>query len=236
MLPDCASEIVDHAKKEFPRESCGLIIIKRGKMIYWPCKNLAIKQAQFIMDPKDFASAEDFGEIMAIVHSHCSEPATPSAADRVSCEASRLPWFIVSIPNETWSYIEPTGFKAPLIGRKFAHGVLDCYSLVRDWFREERGVELPDFDRDELWWRHGDNLYMENFHKAGFRKLEDHETVLPGDCFLMQIGSKVANHAAIYLGDNLILHHLINRLSCRDVYGGYYKKVTRCTVRYEGIK
>jgi hypothetical protein len=47
-----------------------------------------------------------------------------------------------------------------------------------------------------------------------------------GDCFLMQVASPVPNHAAVYLGDGLILHHLQGRLSSRDVYGGYWQKVT----------
>ena len=52
----------------------------------------------------------------------------------MACEASGLPWHIVGIPSEDWIRIEPTGFVAPLVGRGWSHGVLDCYSLVRDWF------------------------------------------------------------------------------------------------------
>jgi cell wall-associated NlpC family hydrolase len=60
----------------------------------------------------------------------------------------------------------------------------------------------------------------------------DLRNLLPGDCFLMQVASPVPNHAAVYLGDGLILHHLQGRLSSRDVYGGYWQKVTTHVLRY----
>ena len=57
--------------------------------------------------------------------------------------------------------------------------------------------------------------------------------VQPGDLILMQLSSPLPNHAAIYLGDQLILHHVQQRLSSRDVYGGYYGKSTACALRHE---
>lgn len=54
----------------------------------------------------------------------------------------------------------------------------------------------------------------------------------------MQVRSKngVPNHAAVYLGDGLMLHHMYGRLSSRDVYGGYWREVTRLVVRFSGGK
>jgi proteasome lid subunit RPN8/RPN11 len=234
MLDQTKLDIIEHAKNEFPREACGLLLNVEGKEQYKPCRNIAERQIDFIIDPIDYAEAEDTAQIIAIVHSHCNQSAKPSQADLVSCEASRLPWHIVSIPSETWHTITPNGYKPPLLGRSFSHGVLDCYALIRDWYDAERKITLPDFDRDELWWEKGGDLYMQNFAKAGFER-----TDLPlerGDVILMQIGSKVANHAAIYLGNDLILHHLINRLSSREIYGGYYLKCSRLVLRFKGLE
>jgi cell wall-associated NlpC family hydrolase len=50
---------------------------------------------------------------------------------------------------------------------------------------------------------------------------------------LMQLSSSLPNHAAIYLGDQMILHHSQGRLSSRDVYGGYYWKNTALVLRHE---
>ena len=49
----------------------------------------------------------------------------------------------------------------------------------------------------------------------------------------MNLVSPLPNHAAIYLGDQQVLHHVQGRLSSRDVYGGYYGKSTACALRHE---
>jgi len=113
--------------------------------------------------------------------------------------------------------------------------VLDCYSLIRDWYAQERGIDLPDFTRFDEWWKRGENLYLDNFAGAGFHVVEPADMNL-GDVLLMQVASPVPNHAAIYLGDGLILHHLQGRLSSRDVYGGYWQKITTHTLRHQLLR
>lgn len=229
------AEAYEHARREYPRESCGLVVNVQGKERYFACRNIAERAEDFILDPEDYAKAEDLGDIMAVVHSHPDVSANPSQADRVSCEASGLPWLIVAYPVGLWVELRPEGYTAPLIGRQFSHGVLDCYTLVRDWYKLERGVELLDFERRDEWWNKGQDLYIENFAKTGFVSLPDGAPIEPGDVIFMQIRSNVVNHAAIYLGNDQIIHHLQNRLSCRDIYGGFWRKNTRLVVRFKGI-
>lgn len=219
----------EHARAEFPREACGLVVEIDDSPQYFPCKNLAQNQSDFILDPVDYARAEDTGKVLAVFHSHPNATATPSQADRVACEASGLPWRILSLPSGSWASLDPSGYKAPLIGRQYAPAILDCYALIRDWYRQERGIELLDFDRTEEEILRG-NLYMENFTKAGFTPIDGPIEV--GDVILMQIRSTVPNHGAIYLGRDVMLHHLANRLSSREVYGGYWRKNTRLVIRY----
>ncbi len=231
MLDSNKQLAVEHAAGEFPRESCGLLVVRKGKEIYVPCKNIGVGTAQFVIDPQDYVKADKRGEIVGVVHSHPNLPATPSQADCVACEASGVPWFIVSYPNGQWFELAPKGYVAPLVGREWSHGMLDCYSIVRDWYAQERGLSLPNFQRFDEWWRRGENLYVDNFAAAGFEVVEP-DDLLVGDVLLMQVNSDVPNHAAIYLGDGLILHHLQGRLSSRDVYGGYWQKITTHTLRH----
>lgn len=248
-----------HAMAEYPRECCGLVVAQGRREVYWPCRNLAQGNGHFVLDPDDYAAAEEAGEIAAVIHSHPDVPAQPSEADRVACEGSGLPWFIVAVSRNDGGDVTagelvglaPEGYAAPLLGRPFAHGVLDCYSLVRDWYSRERGVLLPDFHRDDGWWEDGrdGDLYMDHYAEAGFRPLVSGENIAPGDVVLMQIRSDRANHAGVFMGEqplseapglfpvpNAMLHHLHGRDSERVVYGGYWREATRLVLRYEGIK
>lgn len=244
-LPDAAAaEIRAHAEREFPREACGLLAVIKGRLEYVPCRNIAQDQnEQFGIAPEDLADVEDQGEIVGIVHSHPNVPARPSAADKVQCEASGLPWHIVhvSIPDgeenpkagEIYSF-EPTGYQAPLVNRPFVHGILDCYTLIRDYFAREKGIVLPNFQRSDGWWERGENLYVDQYEQAGFVQVPA-ESLRKDDVILMAIRSKVPNHGAVYLGDELILHHLYNRLSSRDLYGGYWQEMTCRVVRHKDL-
>ena len=59
-------------------------------------------------------------------------------------------------------------------------GVSDCYSLIRDWYRTERGIALPEFPRDWEWWEYGGDLYAMGFAEAGFVKLPENDGVMCG--------------------------------------------------------
>lgn len=255
MLKRTIRAIQVHAIAEYPREACGLVVMVGRSERYFPCRNLAPGNDHFSMCPDDWAAAEDLGRIALVVHSHPEASAAPSAADRVSCEASGLPWLIVEVrkgddgqvaPGEMRSF-RPEGYQAPLLGRPFEHGVLDCYSVIRDWYLRERGIELLDFERADGWWHGEDELYLDQFHEAGFRPLRAGEAMQTGDMILMQHMSARTNHGGLYLGDaplseapglhpipNAMLHHLYGRPSERVVYGGYWRDITRLVVRYEG--
>jgi proteasome lid subunit RPN8/RPN11 len=225
-------KFAEQAKAELPKEACGLVVVKNGRQVYIPCNNLARGTDNFILDPNDYEKADITGEIIAVIHSHPNMSAKPSQADLVACEASGLPWFIMGYPSEQWEYIEPSGYIAPLVGRSWSHGVLDCYSIIRDWYLQERNIELLNFERSDEWWKIGENLYLDNFEKAGFRKIVI-EDLQEGDVILMCINSTVPNHGALYLGNSQIIHHIQNRLSTRDIYGGYWLKNTYGYLRYE---
>ena len=232
MKPETKAAAEQHAEKEYPRESCGLVVIVKGKERYWPCENIATEEMNFVMAPSDYAAADDAGAITAVVHSHPNISPKASMADRAAMEASGLPWHIVGWPVGTWASYTPEGWEPPLIGREWCYGVLDCYALARDWYKQEWGLELSDYERHGEWWHKGMNTFVENFANEDFVEMPQDSEPQYGDALLMQIVSPVSNHVAIYIGDDLILQHLERRLSSRDLWSGYYRKNTTHILRH----
>lgn len=240
MIGATLAEATKHAVDEFPRESCGLVVIFKGKERYVRCRNVAVTpNAHFEMPGEDYAAAEDLGEVVELVHSHPQGSALPSSGDRTACEQSELRWTILAVHADEATgvptlvghcTIEPCGYEAPLVGREFSFGVNDCYTVIRDFYRRELGQELPDFERHDKFWERGEDLYMDNFQKAGFEPVTSGEMQV-GDVVLMQIQSPIANHGGVYLGEGKMLHHMYGQLSTRVVYGGYWKEITRLVVR-----
>ncbi len=226
-------EALSHAKVEDPKECCGLLLNIKGKERYYPCRNLSMTNHQcFILDPEDYVRADNTGEITGIVHSHPITPPTPSQADLVSCESSNLPWYIVNPKTEQWGYCEPNGYKAPIVGREWVWGVTDCWSLVRDWYKEEKNIELRDWQRPTTPEEFIKNPMFERCAEAtGFRELEPNEKLENGDLLFMSIMDVGLNHVAIFI-DGDVLHHLSSRLSCKEPYSPWYLKCTGKRLRY----
>jgi len=232
-MNDWKEAALSHAKIEDPKESVGLLLNIKGKERYYPCNNLSMSSYQcFVLDPEDYVRADNTGEITAIIHSHPTTPPTPSQADLVGCENSNLPWHIVNPKTEQWGYCEPNGYKAPLLGREWVWGVTDCWSLVRDWYKEEKQIELKDYQRSMTPEEFLKNpLFEEYATQTGFRELEPNEALQEGDVLLMSILHPTLNHVAIFLGD-MVLHHLADRLSCREPYSPWLLKCTGKRFRY----
>lgn len=170
-----------------------------------------------------------------MVHSHPHASANPSMADRVMCERSQLPWIVVGWPSGAMVELAPGGYSAPLEGREFHFGVLDCYTLVQDWYRHELGVELPDFEREDGFWTRGEHLYRDGLAAAGFEVMATAEPQ-PGDGLLMRVMSpEVDNHAAVYLGDGYMLHHLYGQPSRRERWDWPWQRRTTAVVRHRSM-
>ncbi|APO85380.1 hydrolase Nlp/P60 [Pseudomonas putida] len=242
----------EHAREQAPKECCGLLIKIGRKLSYRRCQNVAPEpEESFRIAAEDWAEAEDLGEVVAVVHSHPGQSARLSAADRTAMEATAIPWVIIEVrEGVSVSHLvhEPTGYQAPLVGRPFHHGVLDCYTLVRDYYQRELGILLPDYEREDGWWDKGQDLYADNFEAAGFYPVDPNE-LRQGDLIVMQVRSEKANHAGVYLADGRlktepehhpvpggILHHLYGRDSKRDVFGGYWRESARLYLRHREAK
>lgn len=126
---------------------------------------------------------------------------------------------------------------AHLEGRRYQWETADCYTAMQDWYRDVGGIILPNYIRPIDHGEVGVDLYRENFHREGFRLLDDvpmHDLKI-GDGFLISIQSSVATHAAVYVGGNEIFHHPQGRLSVTEPYKGIWKKYTVATLRHPQV-
>ena len=244
LTDEIKAAIQAHAAECFPAECCGLIV----NDVYVPCRNIAKHADQFEIHHKDLARAEDAGEIQAFVHSHPNASARASELDLLQIELHQKPWVICAYPDIEFQVYEPCGYKAPLVGRNYIHGIQDCYSIVRDFYERELGINLIDFEREDAWWEHKESksLYLDGFGEAGFIEVNDLQY---GDVMLCRVGrTEHVNHAIIWLGDqtalkseqteacvgsSIILHHPYGRKSTREVFGHQWQERVVKVVRYE---
>ena len=244
LTDEIKAAIQAHAAECFPLECCGLIV----NNAYVPCRNIAKHTDQFEIHPEDLVAAEDSGEIQAFVHSHPNASARASELDLLQIELHEKPWVICAYPDIEFQVYEPCGYKAPLVGRNYIHGIQDCYSIVRDFYVRELGINLIDFEREDAWWEHKESksLYLDGFGEAGFIEVNDLQY---GDVMLCRVGrTEHVNHAIIWLGDqtalkseqteacvgsSIILHHPYGRKSVREVFGHQWQERVVKVVRYE---
>ncbi len=206
------SAILAHARRCAPAESCGFVISTPEGEWYIPCVNISAEpEAYFRIAPEDWLRAEMSGEIVALVHSHPAGLPWLSEADRRLQVQSDFPWWLVCR-----GVIHKFRCVPHLTGRRFEHGVTDCYTLFRDAYHLA-GIEMPDFHRGDDWWRNGQNLYLDNMEETGFYRISL-PSAQPGDILLCCFGASVPNHAAIYCGNGELLHHLPEQLSKRERY------------------
>ncbi|WP_233866574.1 C40 family peptidase [Paraburkholderia adhaesiva] len=240
-----------HAGAEAPHECCGVIVRRvDGELQYMPCRNVANERDRFAMHPQDLIAAEQAGTPVAYAHSHVYTSPVPTDADRDWMSRTGLPWLIVNHPTGSFTINDPAPFIAPLTGRTFVHGVHDCYGIIRDYYATELGIALTDYPRKWGWWEHtdGPDLYRENFAREGLTAVWDHASpeaegidadalrlLRPHDVILMRIRTPRENHAAVYVGGNVLLHHLIDQPSRREYYGEFYQRRTTAILRHRNF-
>lgn len=219
----------EHAIAVWPDEACGYVLQVGDAQEYFPCENVSTEPHNEVKVPAAVQLlARERGEILAVLHSHPNGQLYPSAADMETQQNFAIPFGISTVTPDSCS--DPVYFGdqvpiAPYLGRVFVHGAADCWKLFTDWYWQELKVKLPDAPRDHNWWKEDKNLYMDGFAENGFRLLADKEKPQYGDGCMMRLWSPVPNHAAVYIGNGLLLHHLAHTLSCREPVNDYKEKI-----------
>jgi proteasome lid subunit RPN8/RPN11 len=86
LSPGLLDQLIEHARKKYPEEACGLLVGRGSADRFIPMENTLASTTAFEMDPAQLISAfrdlrQGGEELIGIYHSHPSGPARPSKMD-----------------------------------------------------------------------------------------------------------------------------------------------------------
>lgn len=224
-------DIKEHFEKEYPREACGIIGIVKGRKKFFPCKNVATDENDFVMSSDDYFKVKKISDIFAIVHNHPGGESTASTNDINNCNALGVPYYIFSYPEMHLNILEPEIKVNGLVGREYKFGVSDCFEASRDWLAFNNIFIPARAPFEDNWWEKGLNYFsQEKIESWGFKKVSSPKE---NDILIFQVEADVPNHCGVYLGDDIFFHHAVNRLSCRESLFPFWRKHIVGIYRYE---
>jgi len=208
-------------------EICGFVLQKGRSQIYFPCTNTSsLPCDSFEIAAEDWITAEEQGEVLAIVHSHPNNEPFLSGADRVAQHQSRLPWILF-----TGGELKYFRYAPLLRGRLFEYGKQDCFTLIRDAFMLA-GIEFRDHERTSVDQDAELHSFENNLPDGGFIKVQDLQA---GDVILTAYGNLPA-HVLLYLGHGEVVHHKLDRLSSKENYTEALRRRTDSIWRHQDWK
>lgn len=190
-----------------------------------------------LKDSDRLAKAYSAGRLLAFLHSHPRGVREPSDRDYQSQlnreRGDGLGWTYGIVPihvdgNDKITHVEYPLFwgdavdRGPLEGRSYVWGINDCFTLLRDWHKEQ-GIYVPDAPRirdrflypEGSWQRTYFSTWIE---KCGFEEVKNRAERQPGDCFTFIVKSDEPTHCGVYLGEARYLHHATDTLSQVDSF------------------
>lgn len=199
-----------HARDCFPYECVGIIVNDS----YIPLKNIHSDPLNhFRVDPD--VVLQYMNKIERVLHSHNIEihPKHPSYDDMVTQLSWNITFGIIPIDSQSVYPILYWGDDVSVgdySGRDYIFGIQDCFSVIRDYYRFELDILLPNFPRSLDY--NTKNEYLDHIKEYGFYQvtLDD---LQKNDLILVKIRNDFPNHIIQYMGNHQGLHHLLNKYS-----------------------
>jgi len=231
------SQIQALAHESPDQEICGFVAGDR----LFPSPNISDKPAiRFATDPSVWYLANNYAPISCIYHSHVNDRSNVFSTDDVKfIKEQGIQAYLFCLPYGRECFYDPAE-QLPYLKRPWNYGLTDCYALFRDYYARELGIELDDFEREDIkeWESPSCNKFVDNAVNQGFKWLgQDGIALRNHDMILMQYLSPNPNHiAVVYDADkSLILHHRFGRLSEISVYGSDLQKNTTHIYRHGSL-
>lgn len=196
------SEIKEYALANRGSEICGLLIKNKDDINFYKCRNISYyKEYNCILNPFDYIKASKVGKIIGHVHSQ--EDRYPSFIDYLNAISHNIYSIIYSWKYDKFSIIEPK--LKTYLNLEYKLGKNDCFELVKNYYKNELDITIPEHKRYDKWELDNPNLIINNIEGDGFHKV-NFEDIKKNDIIIFNIYD-IPCHLAIYLGSGLILHH-----------------------------
>lgn len=194
----------------------------------FPCLNIAADPTtDFRISRDDHLECIKLGTIMAVYHSHPTGPAGFSEGDLAVSNEAVLPFYLYDVASEEWSEYLPPDYEVKLEGRPFYWGFDDCYGAARHYYRENLGLYLRDYDRDDTFGPTRSMAIMDHFAEEGFVRLDPTVSIQTHDALLFDISPRCPQHISIFVGNQRMFHHPLNMLSKTEMLtGGYISRLS----------
>lgn len=202
-------KIKEHALKNINEEQCGLLLQSGDSLSIFPCKNISSnKTNHFEISPFCYLRAYDEGhnKIMGVYHSQRSE--SPSSLDIINKIGHNIYSIIYSVDEDTFIEVTENHLKyGKYLGLPFEINKNDCLSIVKNFYKNEFGIILGEYFRNDNWYKDNPNIIKESYKKEDFIQVEKEDLRL-GDLLVFSFA-----HLGIYLEKDLVLHHNRGKLS-----------------------
>lgn len=124
-----------------------------------------------------------------------------------------------------------------VLGRPFELGTYDCFETVVDLYKLNFNIEITRYARPKDWDADKIDIIGKTYEREGFEKLDEWslKNLNPGDLLCMAIGSAKANHIAVYVGGNQIVHHKIAAMSNVETLRDFWRKSICYVLRHKDV-
>ena len=157
-------------------------------------------------------------------HSHVSENNSFSEEDKKMSRGHNLPFVLYHLGSKNFLCFDPKKERVVDIDKKFELGKRDCYTLVKDYYRN-LGIKVGGNNNlGEKWLNENPNLIQDLFELnktsldiiakewSGIEMLKKHDVIV----FEMIKGDGPC-HVGVYLGDGIMYHHPRNRFPTTEM-------------------
>lgn len=228
-------QIRQFAKEAGAKEACGFVETDGQRLRAVQTNNLAPNPSfNFVVDVAGaYMESQKAGRLVGYWHTH--PPGSPtqfSDEDKAVAESLAKPCWLYCADNDKLTVYTPTGYRPPLEGRSFIPFVQDCFALVRDYYSEKLGIDIPDVERDETDYNEGHKSFGAFLASIGAVRIvgkpQKHDVL----AITTRTRTGRPNHFAVYVGNGLMLHQVRGKRSGFDLWAGYWQNNTATIWRH----